>query len=165
MKRLAAAAPLLVALALIGAATFALDRYFALDAARSSLGEQMLQLERACQLARTHPQSLGTTANGAKTDLKALVQQSSARQGIVLTHLSETEHEAGEKVKERTISARAANVPHTAMVAFLADLESRGGGARVKEIRLKPAVDNGGMYQEAESVLAVRWVADDPKQK
>lgn len=152
--------------ALIGAGIFAFERFMALDEARAAHALRMEELDEARHLVHSHPEAFGVnSAASAKTDLKGLVQQSSSRNGVVLMYLSETERDAGEKIKERNVVARAVNVPHAKLVAFLADLENRGGGARIKEIRLKPALDRSDVYQEAETVLALRWVNDSDRKK
>jgi hypothetical protein len=152
--------------ACIGAGGFAFNRYMAMDEAQSSHTSRLEDLDEARHLFQSRPEAFGVNAGtAAKSDLKGLVQQSSSRNGVVLMYLTETERDAGEKIKERNVVARAVNVPHAKLVAFLADLENRGGGARVKEIRLKPALDHSDVYQEAEAVLALRWINDGDSPK
>lgn len=156
----------LVFAALIGSGAYAFNRLMALDDAQAAHVLRMEELDEARHLVQAHPEAFGANSgNSTKTDLKGLVQQSSSRNGVVLMYLTETERDAGEKIKERNVVARAVNVSHAKLVAFLADLENRGGGARIKEIRLKPATDRSDVYQEAETVLALRWVTESESKK
>jgi hypothetical protein len=156
----------IVIAAVIAAGAFAFNRFMALEEAQAANALRMDELEEARHLVQSHPEAFGVNASAvAKSDLKGLVQQSSSRNGVVLMYLTETERDAGEKIKERNVVARAVNVPHAKLVAFLADLEKQGNGARIKEIRLKPATDRSDVYQEAETVLALRWVTESEPKK
>lgn len=151
---------------LIGTGAFAVNRFVALDEATTTQTLRMEELDEAQHLVQAHPEAFGINSVAAvKSDLKGLVQQSSSRNGVVLMYLSETERDAGERIKERNVVARVVNVPHAKLVAFLSDLENLGGGARIKEIRLKPAADRSDVYQEAETVLALRWVTESEPKK
>ncbi len=155
--------PSLVVICLLGVSVFTGSRYAEYDAARTQLDESRALLHEAQSLTNSHPEAYGANAaGGAKLDLKQLVQESGARNGISILYLSENERDAGESVRERIVLTRAVNVPHQQLVAFMADLESQGGGARIKEIRIKPKGDKADTYQEAEIVLAVRWLVEKP---
>jgi hypothetical protein len=155
------ALPMIVTLAFIAASAFAINRYVALDEARCAATESKEQILEAQRLMNAHPEAFGDrSGNPAKSDLKRLVLDSGARNGIALRYLTETERDAGEKVHERDVLSRMINVPHDKLVLFLADLEANGSGARIKEIRLKPASDKSNVYQEAETVLAIRTLVE-----
>ena len=158
--------PSVVVICLISVSVFTGSRYATYDAAQSQLEESRALLQEAQTLATNHPEAYGSNASrGAKLDLKQLVQESGAKNGISILYLSETERDAGESVRERNVLTRAVNVPHPQLIAFMADLEARGGGARIKEIRIKPKGDKADTYQEAEIVLAVRWLVEKPSPK
>lgn len=159
-------APVLVLALLAAASAFALNRYAEFDAARGDYSDAQDLLQEAERLAHSHPEAYGVNAKGgAKLDLKQLVQESGAKNGISLLYLSESERDAGESIRERNILSRIVNVSHPQLVSFMADLEARGGGARIKEIRIKPKADKADVYQEAEVVLAVRWLFEKPAAK
>lgn len=158
--------PSLVVICLVGVSVFTGSRYAEFDAARAQLEESRELLQEARGLANNHPEAYGPNASGGtKLDLKQLVQESGAKNGISILYLSETERDAGESVRERNVLTRTVNVPHSQLIAFMADLEARGGGARIKEIRIKPKGDKADTYQEAEIVLAVRWLLEKPAPK
>ena len=158
--------PLLVVACLIGVSIFTVSRYAEYDAAQSQLEESRALIQEAQSLASNHPDAYGANASGGtKLDLKQLVQESAAGNGISILYLSETERDAGESIRERNVLTRAVNVPHQQLIAFMAELEARGGGARIKEIRIKPKGDKTDTYQEAEIVLAVRWLVEKPAPK
>lgn len=152
--------------AFVFATYFAVDRFAALDDARTASTLAQEQLASAQEMAHRHPEAFGLNANrGSSVDLKRLVQDSSARNGVSLLYLNETERDAGESIRERNVLARLVNVPHDKLVTLLADLETNGGGARIKEIRIKPSPARSDIYQEAEAVLTIRWINDAPKEK
>jgi len=148
------------ALVLATAVCFAVFEYVSYTEARDSFNDRMERLQDAQAMASKHSQIFRTGTATVRKDLKGLVQEVGAKNGISIIYLNETERDAGDMVRERNVVARAVNVPHAKLVTFLADLESRGNGARIKEIRLKPALDKSDVYQEAESVLAVRSVIE-----
>jgi hypothetical protein len=154
-----------VALLLI-ATFFAVDRYAAMEEARTATTAAHEQLALAQDIAQRHPEAFGVNANhSAVADLKRLVQDSAARNGVSLLYLTETERDAGESIRERNVLARLVNVPHDKLVSLLADLETKGGGARIKEIRIKPSIARSDVYQEAEAVLTVRWITSNDTAK
>jgi hypothetical protein len=151
--------PIVSIVSVLLACGFAIERYGSMGEARAASTTAMEQVSKAQEMAWEHPEAYGVNANqGAKTDLKRMVQEAGARNGVSLLYLSETERDAGDSVRERNVMSRLVNVPHAKLVAFLADLESKGGGARIKEIRIKPALDRSDVYQEAEAILAIRWL-------
>jgi hypothetical protein len=155
--------PAIVAAGVAAALAFAINRYVEMESLRSDLLESKEELAEAQHMVSAHPEAFDVDANSAsKADLKALVQKSAARIGVPIAYLNETERDAGEKVRERDVYARAINVSHTSLIAFLADLEANGGGARIKEIHVKIAPDRSDMYLEAESILAIRWLVEPP---
>lgn len=151
---------LLAALAVTGYA--ALDRYLAWQEAKVAADRQIEDLQAAHTAFARHPGAFGqgTDDPGAR-NLKALVQGAVARASVPVVFLSESERELGKGVVERSVTARAVNVAHGPWVRFLADLEA-GGSATVKELRLKPAQRQSGVYEEAETVVSMRWVAAAP---
>lgn len=150
-----------VASLLVSAVVFAVTRYFAYQESQETFTECLTNLQDAHGMAARHKDLFeANKLNAGRNDLKAIVQESGARNGVPLIYLNETERDSGDKVRERNVTARAVNVPHSKLVTFLVDLETRGGGARIKEIRLKPSADKAGVYQEAESVLAIRTVVE-----
>lgn len=147
-----------VALGLAGAGGYSVDRYLALDNLRAEHTLRVESLNEAAGLMERHTEAF--EQRSAPADLKTVVQQASARNKIALSHLSEVEREAGEKTRERNVYARLVDVPHAKLVAFLADLELNGRGARIKDIRLVPDASRSDYYKEAESTLCVRWSTD-----
>jgi len=155
----------IVALLLLGAALFAMDRYVRMEQAHQDLNLRNEELDEARRLLRTFPDTFVNTGTDSPVDLKTIIQQSSARNGIAVMYLSETERDAGEKIKERSVIARLVNVPHQKLVTFLQELEQESRGARIKELRLKPSANRSDVYQEAESVLAIRWLNERSEKK
>ena len=153
--------PLLILIALAAAGFVAFDRYLALDSARTALSETRDQLDESSRLAATHPKAFGLDGKQGRVSLKNIVQETSARHGIPIVYLTETEKDVGDKVRERSVIARAVNAPHGKFVRFLAELELKGNGAKIKELRLKPSVTQPGIYQEAEAVFSHRHLAEE----
>lgn len=152
---------MLMLLVLVASALFAVDRYLAFDQRRSEFTNRTAELQEAKTIYRQAPESFGGAVGPAEDrPLKPLVQAASNQNRIRLNYLSETEKELGKGVRERSVIARTTNVPHAALVAFLAEVEAKGGGARIKEIRLKPSPTQSGVYQDAECVVSRNRVAE-----
>jgi hypothetical protein len=153
--RLASGTLVLIALAI--ATAFAIDRYLAMTSAQELVNARVEMLSEAQQLAARQS---GIFSPGAAkvqtTSLKTLVQDVNARHGLTVTYMNENERDIGDKIRERTVLTRSINVPHEKLIAVLAELESRSGGARMKEIRVKPSSDRTNLYDEVETVLALR---------
>jgi hypothetical protein len=152
-----------VLLACLAAMLLAVDRYDAYAEANSDLEAVLRSLARARALRGDQPGAfLVEHEHGAgKEGLKSLVQTCGTNLGLGLAYLSETEREAGKGIWERQVHCRLVGVPHEKLVAFLTSLEAAGHGAKLKEIRLKPAKDSGSVYEEAEALVAVRWLAPE----
>lgn len=154
----------LIAVAFAAASIFAIERYVAVSAQQAEIQKLRESLNGAKHLAADHPGAFRNAATPAgRASMKSLFQDASNRHGITVAYISEAVRDAGDKIKERTVTARATNVPHAKLVALLSDLETLGGGARVKEIRVKPAAVGNGIYQEVESIVAFRWVEEKPR--
>jgi len=149
----------LAALSALGAGVAVVDRYLVYSEVRRQLAERLAEVQTAWTMQSTPPELVAATKGHAQgQDLKALVQREISRHGIPVIYLNDSERELGKDVKERNVVTRALNVPHAKLVAFLGALEAQGAGAKVKELRLKPAKEQSGVYEEAESVLTYRWV-------
>jgi hypothetical protein len=145
-----------VAIVLVAAA-FAVDRYLAYRAAREERDASVEQLGAALGMLKGHPEDFGNRAGSARrVGLKTLVQESGARSGVTLVYVTESEKEAGKGLRERSVTARMGAVRQEKLVAFLSDVEERGGGAKVRELRLKPDKAQSGLYQAAECVVSLR---------
>jgi hypothetical protein len=155
MNTSAAFWPTVLSLGVLASAFFAADRYFAHSELRRRLGDEFTQVQSSQDLAVRHPKVFERKAV-ENTDLKSVVQLAGAKHGVVVAYLNETERESGDKMNERNVVVRAVNVGHKNFVQFLAEIEQQGHGARLKDIRLKPAEDRVGLYQEAEAILALR---------
>ncbi|MCK6498651.1 MAG: hypothetical protein L6Q38_04135 [Nitrospira sp.] len=142
-------------LAAVSAAAFAVDRYLAFAKGEAELEERIAALQDAKEIYQQASGAFGAaTAPTEDLPLKPLVQKAGAEAKVRLNYLSETEKDLGKGVHERSVVARTSDVPHATLVAFLAALEARGDGARIKELRLKPSKTQSGIYQDAECVLA-----------
>ena len=135
---------------------FAFERYSASAAARVELQDSLDGIDDCSRMARTHPGAFGKITAPVEVALKPLVQELCARQAIGLSYLSEIEKDVEDGARERSVYARAANVPHDRLVALLAELEARGGGAKIKEINLTLSKENGGVYAEVNTVFSKR---------
>lgn len=146
---------LLVAIAIILTATFALKKYLDFAAARAELTEKIGRLEDANAVYLQNSLIFSNSVRPAAPELKLLVQSSSTRNGVLLSYLTEMDKDVGEKVREHNVICRAINVSQPKLVKFLAELEAQGGGAKIKELRLKPAADRFDCYQEVDVVISV----------
>lgn len=147
---------ILVFAAVAAAFYFALDRYSAAHSAHDELQAALDALDDCRRMAQAHPGAFGKDNAPVNVALKPLVQEASARQALNLSYLSELEKDVEGGALERSAYARAANVPHDRLVAFLTELEARGGGAKIKEINLTFSKENGGVYAEVNTVLSKR---------
>jgi hypothetical protein len=142
----------LIALLAGGAAA---ERAAARHAARAAREAAHRELEDALLLARRHPQAFGFRAAApGESSLKSAAQEAAARRGLVIGALSESEREIDAGRRERQVLVRLLDAPHAELVRYLADLEGAPGGARVKELHLRPSESRGGAYEEAEVVMA-----------
>ncbi|MBI3828865.1 MAG: hypothetical protein HY291_05080 [Planctomycetes bacterium] len=157
------ALPALSFILVLAAALFAVERYSVYAPLRAELTLRGAQIDEARRIAAAYPEAFGPkAASAAPANLKEIVQAAAARRSIPVTYLNESEKDLSKDVLETSVAARAVNVPHANLVAFLGDLESRGGGARIKEIRLKPAKEKSGQYDEAEIVYAISRISTSP---
>jgi hypothetical protein len=86
--------------------------------------------------------------------LKALCQEAGRKEGIQIAFLTESEKEAGKGKREKQVSARLVRSSHPKLVSFLALLEERGAGAKVKELHLRASKDLSDTYEEAEILFS-----------
>ncbi len=152
MRRLRKVAFLLVLLAPLGAGWFALRSALGMEAARSSLDSLRRDVQEARKLGGLHTFG-GASSRSGPVLLKSLVQEVAQKEGITVAFLSESERELGKGRREKQVLARVVQADHGKFVPFLARLEAEGGGAKVKEIHLKPSRTTTGVYEEAEIVL------------
>jgi hypothetical protein len=146
--------PFIVALAALVCAALAIDRYIASRVSAKAVESAVSDLREARLLVEQNPASFGTPPpTGAQMALKAAIQQTGARYGLSVAFLSESEKDAGQGRREKQAVARLVNPAHNKIVPFLDELE-RIGGARVRELHLRPSRETTGLYQEVELVLA-----------
>jgi hypothetical protein len=145
----------LAALALLGSALLAADRFSSAQATRERREEAARDLARAMELSNRHPRAFGAQAS-AESDsaLKTLVQESAKNRGVTIGFLSESERDAEKGRRERQVLVRLVNADHRNVVFYLQDLEEHGSGAKVKELHLRPSRDQVDAYEEAELVLS-----------
>lgn len=146
--------------AVLVSAAFAVDRFLTFQQMRTELDSRTEELAETGRLIQAHSDVLGAKRTSASAALKSLVQQAGARNGIVLNNLGENERDIGEKLREHNVFSRMSNVPHTRLVAFLAELEAQGDGAKIKELRIMPDPIHSDNYKEVESTLSIRWSVD-----
>lgn len=152
----------LVLIGFLASAAFAVERYFAWQQFQAELENRTRELTETCRLVQAHPDAFGARHSPSDASLKTLAQQAGMRNGIVLNNLGENERDVGEKTKEHNVFSRMSNVPHAGLVAFLAELEAQGDGAKVRELRLTADAARSGIYKEVESTLSIRWSVDAP---
>ena len=146
--------PFVVALAVLVCAALAADRYFASRFSAKAVESVLADLREARAMVERSPASFGTPPPvGAQVALKSSIQQTGARYGLSVASLSESEKDAGQGRREKQAVARLVNPAHNKIVPFLDELE-RVGGARVRELHLRPSRETAGTYQEVELVLA-----------
>jgi hypothetical protein len=146
----------LAALAVASSGGVAIDRYGAARAARADREDLERQLRKAETLAATNPCAFGPNvpAPGKDATLKGLAQEAAAGRALTIGYLSEGEREAEKGRRERQVIVRLVNAAHPNLILFLRDLETRGGGAPVKEIHVRPSREVQDAYEEAEIVLS-----------
>jgi hypothetical protein len=155
--------PALTIIILTLCAGFAVERYLKMSETQEALDAVIIDLTEAQALSARHPEVFGAAIDTQQASLKPLVQEIGARHGVSLAFLTETEKESGEGIRERSVLCRAVNVEQDKLVKFLFDLEKNGRGARLRELRLKPAPERGDMFQEAEGVLTIRSLGKTSK--
>jgi len=149
--------PFVVALVFLASAALAADRYLARRFSRQALDTALAEVQEARALVKQNPASFGAPPPvGAQAVLKTTIQQAGARYGLTVAFLSESEKDAGQGSREKQAVARLVNAVHEKLVAYLDELERVSGGARVKELHLRPSRETNGVYQEVEFVLARR---------
>jgi hypothetical protein len=156
----------LAALTFLSGAGFAADRWAAARAARGAREEAEGCLEKATALARKYPRVFGPlpSPSARGSSIKVLAQEFAASRNVTLGYLSESEREGEKGRRERQVILRLMDAPHPNLVRFLEDLEGRSGGAKVKEIHIRPSREIPDAYQEAEIVLS-KGVTAAPEKK
>jgi len=146
----------LASVAVFSAGVYALDRYRSALSAREVQADLKQSLRKAVQLVAEHPRAFGAGAPPVSSEgsLKSLVQEAAASRSVTLAYLSESERETDKGRRERQVLARLLNSAHPNVVLFLQDLETRGGGAVVKEIHVRPSREIPDSYEEIEVVLS-----------
>lgn len=136
---------------------FSADRYAAARQAREEREEAQAALEKAVKLAADHPRAFGVhaiTPVAGESALKTLAQEFATSRSVTIGYLTESERESDKGRRERQVLIRLVNAGHPNLILFLQDLESRGGGAKVKEIHVRPSRDVADAYEEAEIVVS-----------
>jgi hypothetical protein len=154
MKRPAAA---LVAsfIAVLASGTFVLNRCEASRHVHEDKDSARNNLQHALSLIAQHPGSFGWKGESSIGEsLKAVAQESAARQGVTIGYLAENEHDTDKGRRERQVIIRLTNASHSNLVHFLQDLERRGTGAWIKEIHVRPSREISEAYEEAEIVVS-----------
>ena len=145
-------------LALALTTLFAGERFWLYSQAKQDFGSRVQSLVEAQQLIAANPKAFDTgDSKIQRIDLKPLVRTASQKNGIQLIYLTESEKDLNRGIKEQSVIARAINVPHKNLIAFLVQLEQQGAGTRIKEIRLVPDKHRSGIYKEAECILSYRF--------
>lgn len=153
---------ILAVVPVIAAALFAMDRWAALRAVREERIELFERLDKALSLARSHPAAFGANAPPVVPGpevLKTFAQEAAARRNVNVAYLSETEREGEKGMRERHVVVRVVNAGHANLIAFLEDVEIRGG-ARVREIHVRPSRSIPDAYEEAEIVFSRLWTEE-----
>ncbi len=144
-----------VAAAVAGAGILVLGEYVAFARALAARDSSSWRLAEAQRIVDRHPQAFGSArAAGVEVSLKTVVQEAAGKHGVPIASLSEVEREAGKGRRERHVVTRLVRAEHPKLVAFLSDLEEKGGGAKVKELHLRPSKDQTRVYEEAEVTLS-----------
>ena len=147
----------LIALAVAAAGGFAADRYSAARTAREERDEAQRALEKAVRLAAEHPRAFGPHAvapSSGESGLKTLAQEFATSRNVTIGYLTESERESEKGRRERQMIIRLVNAGHPNLILFLQDLENRGGGAKVREIHVRPSREITDAYEEAEIVVS-----------
>jgi hypothetical protein len=144
-----------IAAAAVGAGILSLGEYVAFARALAVRDASADRLAEARRIVDRHPQAFGSARSGSgEVSLKAIVQEAAGKHGVPIASLSEIEREAGKGRRERQVVTRLVRAEHPKLVAFLGDLEEKGGGAKVKELHLRPSKDQTGFYEEVEVILS-----------
>lgn len=153
------------ALAVCAAAGYAADRFAAARSAREEREQAQDLLQKAVALAAEHPRAFGPDAAAPTGDssLKTLTQEAAAGRNVAIGYLSESEREAEKGRRERQVLVRLVNAGHPNLVLFLQDLEHRGGGAKIKELHVRPSREIPDAYEEVEVVLSKTTAAPAEK--
>lgn len=146
----------LAVFAVAAAAGFAADRRAAAASARAEREDTQRRLEKAVALAGEHPNAFGSRSAPAARDaaLKSLAQEAATGRDVNLAYLSESDRDSDKGRRERQVIVRLVNADHANLVLFLQDLEARGGGARIKELHVRPSKNIPDAYEEVEVVLS-----------
>jgi hypothetical protein len=153
------------ALLLAAAGGFAADRCSAARQAREEREEAQRSLEKAVKLASEYPRAFGPHAVApvaGESGLKTLAQEFATSRSVTIGYLTESDRESDKGRRERQMIIRLVNAGHPNLVLFLQDLESRGGGAKIKEIHVRPSRDIPDAYEEAEVVVS-RFAPEEKK--
>jgi hypothetical protein len=153
MRKLARAALFILGISPVGAGWFALRSALAENEARSSRDLALEELRGARALASRHIVGAGMPVSGPLV-LKTFLQEMAQKQGIAVAFLSESERDLGKGRHERQVLARMVQADHARLVPFLGGLEAHGGGARLKELHLRPSKSDSAVYEEVEIVLS-----------
>jgi hypothetical protein len=156
----------LAVLAVAGAGGFAADRYAAAASARREREDAQQSLKKAVALAAEHPRAFGPDAPtpGGDSSLKTLAQEAATGRNVSLGYLSESERDTDKGKRERQVLVRLVNAGHPNLVLFLQDLETRGGGAKIKELHVRPSREVPDAYEEVEIVLS-KTISVAPEKK
>jgi hypothetical protein len=150
--------------ALLGSGWFAVESLLALQLRDRERERVVGRLVEARTLIARNPELFAADPRPASDlALKGLIQEAAARQGLQVGFLSETEKESGKGRREKQVSARLVRAPHAKLVPFLADLESRGQGALVKELHFRPTKELSDHYEDVEVLLARLAAAPEKK--
>jgi len=151
----------------LSAGWFAADRGFSAFVRERERDQSLSKLIEARTLVTRHPEIFKEDGmrQGGNQPLKPLLQESGTKHGLLVGFLSESEKEAGKGKRESQVSARLIRTPHEKLVRFLADLETRGSGALVKEIHLRPSKEVSDTYEDAEIVYSRAIAVEEPVKK
>ncbi|HEX7900580.1 MAG TPA: hypothetical protein VF950_22635 [Planctomycetota bacterium] len=142
-------------LLLVAGAGFAIERGLAHSTTRAARSAAVTELAEALKLAAKHPGAFGAAGLApGESALKALAQDMATQRGLSIGFLSESEREAERGRQERQVIVRLVHPAHGSLVRFLGDLEAQGGGAKIKEIHVRPSTTRADHYEEAEVVVA-----------
>jgi hypothetical protein len=142
--------------AAIAAGIYAANRFTTDRNARDQRIDAQEQLQTAMRLADEYPRAFGPQASSpaSESPIKTLAQEFATSRGVTIGYLSESERDANKGKRERQVLIRLVNASHPNLVHFLEDLESRGCGARIREIHVRPSRVISDAYEEAEVVVS-----------
>jgi hypothetical protein len=140
-----------VILGLLGALWFGADAALGARLALRERDRSEEKVREAYQLGTRHSDLFsGALHSSGDVPMKTLVQEAATKEGIQIAFLTESDKDMGKGKKEKQISARFVRSPHAKLVSFFADIEARGGRAKVKELHLRPSKEQTDAYEEAE---------------